>query len=81
MNAVSCGKNKSQVECAMVFSQISTSKTVTGSIPGKSLLLAVNVPRQSMLVHFNSELEEIVQTLALRLGLGRSVAPDIANEY
>jgi hypothetical protein len=35
-------------------------------------------PRESQLVHLDSQLEQIVQTLALGLRLGNVVAPDIA---
>jgi hypothetical protein len=40
----------------------------------------VDIPRQADLVHLHGELEEVVQTFALCLCLGRSVAPDIADQ-
>jgi hypothetical protein len=34
-------------------------------------------PWKAELVHFNSKLEEIIQALALRLGFGNVITPDI----
>jgi hypothetical protein len=35
-------------------------------------------PRKAQLVHFHGQLEDVIQTLALGLGLGRVVTPDVA---